>query len=97
MSRSIIAVAAGAIAVSLVAAAITPTWAQSTVDPDLYFDLGIDTSLLPQDAVGAKAYLAKQSPETQQVLKAACDRYVKHPGDAEMPQTVKFCGFILAK
>ena len=64
-------------------------------DPDVYFDLGIDATTLPQDAAGAKAFLAKQDPQTQHVLRAACDNYVKHPMDAEMPQTVKFCQFIL--
>ena len=66
-------------------------------DPNYTFDLGIDVNLLPQDAAGAKAFFAKQAPETQHVLRASCDNYVKHPGDAEMPQTIKFCQFILAK
>ena len=66
-------------------------------DSDIYFDLGIDATLLPQDAAGAKAHLARQPAETQRVLRAACDNYVKHPADAEIPQTVKFCQFILTK
>ena len=95
MNRRMRAAGLAVIFVQLALAAIAPGLAQQTVDPDLYFDLGVDTSLLPQDLAGAKAYLAKQSRDTQAVLKAACDRYVKHPGDAEMPQTVKFCALIL--
>jgi hypothetical protein len=100
MSRTIGAAAAAVIALSLVAGAAMPGHAQQGAiiqDPDLYFDLGIDVTLLPQDAAGAKAYLAKQPADTQRVLRASCDNYVKHPGDAEMPQTVKFCQLILAK
>src|SRR6478752_2702500 len=101
MSRTIQAVAAAAaIGFALIAAGTLPGFAQRGAieqDPDIYFDLGIDATLLPQDAAGAKAYLAKQPADTQRVLRAACDNYVKHPADAEMPQTVKFCQFILAK
>ena len=100
MSRIIGAAGAAVLAASLVVGGVLPGFAQRGAieqDPDIYFDLGIDATLLPQDAAGAKAYLAKQSPETQRVLRAACDNYVKHPADAEMPQTVKFCQFILAK
>ena len=97
MTRMIQA-AAAAIAVSLIAGSPLPSFAQQGAlkeNPDVYFDLGIDATTLPQDAAGAKAYFAKQVPETQHVLMAACDNYVKHPMDAEMPQTIKFCQFIL--
>ena len=90
--------AIAAAAISLVGSLPVPSLAQQGAikqDPDLYFDLGIDATTLPQDAAGAKAFLAKQDPQTQHVLRAACDNYVKHPADAEMPQTVKFCQFIL--
>ena len=73
-----------------------PLSVQAKEEPETYFDLGIDVTLLPQDMEGAKAYFAKQAAETQHILRAACDNYVKHPADAEMPQTVKFCQFILA-
>ena len=98
MSRVTRAAAAATIALSLVAGAAAPSLAQKGAlieNPDVYFDLGIDATLLPQDAAGAKAFLAKQPADTQRVLRAACDTYVKHPADAEMPQTVKFCQFIL--
>jgi len=70
-------------------------YAQAKDEPVEYFDLGIDVTLLPQDRDGALAYFAKQIPETQHVLRAACDNYVKHPADAEMPQTIKFCQFVM--
>ena len=98
MSHALKTVAAAAIALSFAAGATMPVHAQQGAlkeNPDVYFDLGIDATTLPQDAAGAKAYFAKQAPETQHVLKAACDNYVKHPMDAEMPQTVKFCQFNL--
>jgi hypothetical protein len=100
MSRTIEAAAAVVLAMTLVAGAALPGHAQRGAieqDPDVYFDLGIDATLLPQDAAGAKAFLAKQDPDTQRVLRAACDTYTKHPADAEMPQTIKFCQFILSK
>jgi hypothetical protein len=100
MSRIIGAAGAAVLGLSLVVGSVLPGFAQRGAieqDPDIYFDLGIDATLLPQDAAGAKAYLAKQPADTQRVLRAACDNYVKHPADAEMPQTVKFCQFILAK
>jgi hypothetical protein len=99
MARIIGAAAAAAIVLSLVAGSV-PSFAQQGAiiqDPDVYFDLGIDVTQLPQDSAGAKAYFAKMPADTQRVVKAACDNYVKHPMDAEMPQTVKFCQFILAK
>jgi hypothetical protein len=74
---------------------VTALPAHAVEEPVTYFDLGVDANTLPQDAAGAKAYLAKQALETQHVLRAACDNFVKHPADAEMPQTVKFCQFIL--
>ena len=52
--------------------------------PDIYFDLGIDATLLPQDAAGAKAYLAKQPAETQRVLRAACEASGRR-GDPRRP------------
>ena len=61
-----------------------------------YFDLGIDVTLLPQNRAGAQTYFAKQLPETQAVLLGACNNYVRHPTDAGMPQTIKFCQFILS-
>jgi|SRR6185295_892607 len=91
---------AGVIGVSILLFGGIPSHAQRGAieqDPDIYFDLGIDATLLPQDAAGAKAFLAKQDPDTQRVLRAACDTFIKHPADAEMPQTIKFCQFILAK
>ena len=92
------AAAAAALGLSLVVGSTLPGLAQQGAiiqNPDIYFDLGIDATQLPQDAAGAKAYLAKQAPETQHVLRASCDNYVKHPADAEMPQTIKFCQGIL--
>src|SRR3954468_19367492 len=100
MSRILGAAAAATIALSLVAGFTLPSLAQQGAikeDPDIYFDLGIDATQLPQDAAGAKAYLAKQPADTQRILRAACDTYTKHPADAEMPQTVQFCQFILWK
>ena len=100
MSRTIEAATAAAVAFSLTVGGTMPSHAQRGAieqDPNYTFDLGIDVNLLPQDAAGAKAFFAKQAPETQHVLRASCDNYVKHPGDAEMPQTVKFCQFILGQ
>ena len=71
--------------------------AQAKDEPITQFDLGVDVTLLPQDAEGARAFLAQQSPEAQHGLRAACDTYVKHPRDAEMPQTVKFCQFLVGQ
>src|SRR4051812_16283952 len=100
MVHSFKVTSAVALTASLVVGPVLPSFAQRGAieqDPDIYFDLGIDATLLPQDAAGAKAFLAKQSVETQHALRGACDTYVKHPADAEMPQTIKFCQFILAK
>jgi hypothetical protein len=91
MSRTF---AAAATAVWLVLATLP---GQAKENPDADFDLGIVVALLPEDAAGAKAYFAKQAPETQHVLKAGCDDYLKHPADGVMPQTIRFCQFILAK
>jgi hypothetical protein len=95
MSRILGAAVAATIGLSLVAGTAFAQQGILKQDPDVYFDLGIDATTLPQDLAGAKAYLAKQPADTQRILKAACDTYVKHPNDAEMPQTVKFCQFIL--
>jgi hypothetical protein len=92
MSRSKKLTATAAIVLSLVGMS-----AQAKEESETQFDLGIDVSVLPQDAVRAKAYFATLPEATQHVLKAACDTYVKHPADAEMPQTIKFCQFILAQ
>ena len=89
-----------ALALSFVAGAALPAFAQEFSPGDLikypavplvYFDLGIDVTQLPQDTAGAKNYYAAQSPETQSVLLAACENIAKHPTDAEMPQTLVFC------
>ena len=95
MSRTIARTAAATMVLSLVLALSAPV--QAKEEDETYFDLGIDVTLLPQDAVRAKAYFATLPEDTQHVLRAACDAYVKHPADAEMPQTIKFCQFILAK
>jgi hypothetical protein len=71
-----------------------PAFAQISpgpASPQVYFDLGIDASQLPQDPVAARKYFAAQPPETQKVLLAACRNYVNHPVDAAMPETLVFC------
>src|SRR3954464_11067296 len=72
MSRIIGAAGAAVLGLSLVVGSVLPGFAQRGAieqDPDIYFDLGIDATLLPQDAAGAKAYLAKQPADTQRVLR----------------------------
>jgi hypothetical protein len=95
MSRTVAAAAAAAIALAIVSL-IGPA-GQAKEESETQFDLGIDVTQLPQDAVRAKAYFATLPADTQHVLKAACDTFVKHPADAEMPQTIKFCEFIIGQ
>jgi hypothetical protein len=91
------ATVAAVVAFSFVAAAALPATAQEAKEDPTYFDLGIDVTLLPKDPAGAKKFLASQPPETQRVLLASCDRYVKFPMSAEMPETIQFCKAVLAK
>jgi hypothetical protein len=81
-------VTAAAVALSFVAGATLPAFAQ---EPPVYFDLGIDVTQLPQNAADAKKYFAALPPETQSVISAACHTYLLHPMDAAMPETLVFC------
>jgi hypothetical protein len=86
---------AAVVAIAFVAGTATASFAQKTtgnqdVDP-VYFDLGMDVTLLPKDSAGAKKFFAEQISITQHVLAATCDNYLKHPVAAEMPETIQFC------
>jgi hypothetical protein len=93
--------AVAAVAVALVASVAIPAYAQAPTSGALqdsgYFDLGFSLSALPRDSAGAKKWLATQSAETQRVILAACDNYVKHPVAVDMAETVVFCEALLAK
>jgi hypothetical protein len=82
------------VAVLMLASSVSVLAQQGGQRPDedpVYFDLGIDVRILPQDSAGAKRYFASQISITQHVLLATCDNYIKHPVAAEMPETITFC------
>jgi hypothetical protein len=95
MPAKSVRVAGSALAAAFVALAVMPLAAQGASEPPKYFDLGINVTLLPQDPVAAKKYFQGQDATTQSALLAACENYIKHPVDAEMPETLVFCAAIM--
>jgi hypothetical protein len=89
--------AAVALAVSVAVPAYAQVPASGALDDLGYFDLGFSLSALPRDSAGAKKWLAAQPADTQRVILAACDNYVKHPIAVDMAETVVFCQALLAK
>ncbi len=68
-----------------------------TPDPLPYFDLGVDITKLPATPAEVDKYLASVSADARQAILAACASYLRHPGDAAMPQTVPFCTVALGR
>ena len=100
MLRKFTAAALAALALAIVAGHHLPAFAQGgpgtpAIQPEVYFDLGIDVTRLPRDPVEARRYYGTLLPETQQVLMAACRNYIAHPLDANMPETLVFCKAIV--
>lgn len=100
LSKALAAVLGAALGVGLVVPAIAgdPDFdfdSLTDTSPPLYFDLGIDVMSLPTTPAEARNYVNALPALTRNVIIASCDNYLKHPVDAEMPQTIWFCRALL--